>query len=110
MFYILFGCFYSSFNYTFVEEVEMNPNQINETEGAHTTTGHPIAKISSYVFFIFFIALKLLLLDWVLHFGRPFFYGRPAAQSLKYFSFKSRSTSSLLCGWINQGAEPREVL
>lgn len=33
MFYILFGCFYSSFNYTFVEEVEMNPNQINETEG-----------------------------------------------------------------------------
>lgn len=27
MFYILFSCLYFSFNYTFVEEVEMNPNQ-----------------------------------------------------------------------------------
>lgn len=27
LFYILFSCFYFSFNYTFVEEVEMNPNQ-----------------------------------------------------------------------------------
>lgn len=70
-------------------------NQNKQNWGAPATTGQLIAKISLPV--LFFLALKLLSLDCVLHFGRPFFYRRPAAQSRKYFGFKSRSTISLLC-------------